>query len=269
MTLLNRHRLSTVAKADKIIVLRHGRVVEQGTHGSLLKANGYYCRLWSRQIKSKPPVAMIEDASQEQQPSAVEQTAKGKSKIQDTDDLIELDDSQSMTWIGPILKVSKMRRTGDLKDNALRNNFGEGDPSDTSKALLKRSNLKPDAPEFIPSSQRVDFIEHRTPSKQDNVNECQDRSEHHLTETNNMSGAINTVIENESVAEYPAKKRKRRSGDRQSSVLQQMNDGIVLAYPKKARRRRKGSKGRAALRRERTESEPIGMMMSELYQQQR
>lgn len=212
---------------------------------------------------------MIEDASQEQQPSAVEQTAKGKSKIQDTDDLIELDDSQSMTWIGPILKVSKMRRTGDLKDNALRNNFGEGDPSDTSKALLKRSNLKPDAPEFIPSSQRVDFIEHRTPSKQDNVNECQDRSEHHLTETNNMSGAINTVIENESVAEYPAKKRKRRSGGRQSSVLQQMNDGIVLAYPKKARRRRKGSKGRAALRRERTESEPIGMMMSELYQQQR
>ena len=268
MTILNRHRLSTVAKADKIIVLRHGRVVEQGTHGSLLRANGYYCRLWSRQIKTKPPMTMIEDASQAQQQSAVEKAAKGKSKIQNTDDLIELDDSQTTTWIGPILKVSKMRRMGDPKDNALHNNFGEGDPTDTSKALLKRSNLKPDAPEFIPSSQRVDVTEYRTPSKQDKVNEYQDHSEHHMMETNNMPGAINTVIENESVAEYPAKKRKRRSGGRRSSVLQQMNDGVVLAYPRKARRR-KGSKGRAALRRERTESEPIGMMMSELYQQQR
>lgn len=170
---------------------------------------------------------------------------------------------------GPILKVSKMRRMGDLKDNALHNNFGEGDPTDTSKALLKRSNLKPDAPEFIPSSQRVDVTEYRTPSKQDKANEYQNHSEHHMMETDNMPGAINTVIENESVAEYPAKKRKRRSGGRRSSVLQQMNDGVVLAYPRKARRRRKGSKGRAALRRERTESEPIGMMMSGLYQQQR
>ena len=212
---------------------------------------------------------MIEDASQAQEQSAVEQTAKGKSTIQDMDDLIELDDSQSTTWIGPIIKVSKMRRTGDLKDNALRNNFDEGDPTNTSKALLKRSNLKPDAPEFIPSSQRVDVTEYRTPSKQGKVSEYQDHSEHHLMETNNMPGAINTVIENESAAEYPAKKRKRRSGGRRSSVLQQMNYGVVLAYPRKARWRRKGSKGRAALRRERTESEPIGMMMSELYQQQR
>ncbi len=36
------HRLSTIEKADKIIVMEHGQVVEQGTHESLLKTNGRY-----------------------------------------------------------------------------------------------------------------------------------------------------------------------------------------------------------------------------------
>lgn len=43
------HRLSTIAGLDKIVVLRDGKIVEQGTHGELLKANGEYAKLWSRQ----------------------------------------------------------------------------------------------------------------------------------------------------------------------------------------------------------------------------
>lgn len=39
------HRLSTVMKADKIIVLEDGKVTEQGTHNELLKNNGLYARL--------------------------------------------------------------------------------------------------------------------------------------------------------------------------------------------------------------------------------
>ncbi len=41
------HRLSTVVGADRIIVLDAGRVVEQGTHEELLKANGLYARMWA------------------------------------------------------------------------------------------------------------------------------------------------------------------------------------------------------------------------------
>ena len=43
------HRLSTVSKADKIIVLENGVVVEVGTHSELLKQNGRYLDLWTLQ----------------------------------------------------------------------------------------------------------------------------------------------------------------------------------------------------------------------------
>jgi ATP-binding cassette subfamily B protein len=40
------HRLSTIRHAGRIVVLEHGRVVEQGTHDELLEAGGYYWRLY-------------------------------------------------------------------------------------------------------------------------------------------------------------------------------------------------------------------------------
>ena len=40
------HRLSTIRNADLIVVLEHGRVVEQGTHGELLDREGLYLSLY-------------------------------------------------------------------------------------------------------------------------------------------------------------------------------------------------------------------------------
>jgi ATP-binding cassette, subfamily B, bacterial MsbA len=45
-TLVIAHRLSTVVSADHIIVLEHGKIVEQGTHAQLLAAGGIYTRLY-------------------------------------------------------------------------------------------------------------------------------------------------------------------------------------------------------------------------------
>lgn len=45
------HRLSTIEKADKIIVMEHGRIVEEGKHLELLDKNGYYATLYKAQLK--------------------------------------------------------------------------------------------------------------------------------------------------------------------------------------------------------------------------
>jgi ATP-binding cassette subfamily B multidrug efflux pump len=43
------HRLSTIAAMDRIVVMDAGRVVEEGTHASLLAQGGLYARFWARQ----------------------------------------------------------------------------------------------------------------------------------------------------------------------------------------------------------------------------
>jgi ABC-type transport system involved in Fe-S cluster assembly fused permease/ATPase subunit len=48
-TLVIAHRLSTVADAQQILVLDHGRIVERGTHYALLAAHGLYAQMWERQ----------------------------------------------------------------------------------------------------------------------------------------------------------------------------------------------------------------------------
>ncbi len=48
-TMVIAHRLSTVADAEQILVLDHGRIVERGTHQSLLAEDGLYAQMWARQ----------------------------------------------------------------------------------------------------------------------------------------------------------------------------------------------------------------------------
>ncbi|WP_226581347.1 ABCB family ABC transporter ATP-binding protein/permease [Acuticoccus sediminis] len=62
-TLMIAHRLSTVVKADQIIVLEAGRIVERGTHGSLMAMNGLYAEMWARQSQQAevpPPESLAQ-----------------------------------------------------------------------------------------------------------------------------------------------------------------------------------------------------------------
>ncbi len=57
-TLIIAHRLSTVQRADRLVVLDGGRIVEEGTHAELLQHGGIYSRLFQMQWRGSEDVAV-------------------------------------------------------------------------------------------------------------------------------------------------------------------------------------------------------------------
>ena len=71
-TLVVAHRLSTIVDADEIIVLDQGRIVERGRHADLVRADGLYATMWTRQAAERdaPPAEVrVEDMFEVAQPA--------------------------------------------------------------------------------------------------------------------------------------------------------------------------------------------------------
>jgi ATP-binding cassette subfamily B protein len=60
------HRLSTIRRADRIIVIEGGQIAEQGTHAELLRIHGHYYRLYTQQFRHELEVqyGMVEETSE-------------------------------------------------------------------------------------------------------------------------------------------------------------------------------------------------------------
>ena len=58
------HRLSTVRSADRILVIQHGVITEEGNHSQLLKKKGYYYNLYTNQFKEERESAVLGKAAQ-------------------------------------------------------------------------------------------------------------------------------------------------------------------------------------------------------------
>jgi ATP-binding cassette subfamily B protein len=56
-TIVIAHRLSTLSRMDRILVLNRGKIVEEGTHASLLGRGGLYAKMWNMQVGGFLPVA--------------------------------------------------------------------------------------------------------------------------------------------------------------------------------------------------------------------
>ncbi len=52
VTTICRHRLSTITKAQQILVMHDGKIVERGTHPELLRLGGRYSSMWERQTQA-------------------------------------------------------------------------------------------------------------------------------------------------------------------------------------------------------------------------
>ncbi len=54
------HRLSTVKNADRILVVRNGKIIEQGTHKELIDTKGYYYSLYTKQYEDEATSAVLD-----------------------------------------------------------------------------------------------------------------------------------------------------------------------------------------------------------------
>lgn len=105
--IITSHRLSTIMNADRIIVVEHGEVIEQGSHDELITTNGRYADLWSKQVFVRPRenvdiMNFIDDRPARTDDMSSERTATEHCKAGITDsgsELLDTDEEQTKKGI--------------------------------------------------------------------------------------------------------------------------------------------------------------------------
>ncbi|OWP02114.1 ABC transporter [Marssonina coronariae] len=137
-TFIVAHRLSTIMKADQILVLLNGKIVEHGSHDDLVHTKGKYHDLWSKQIFVKP----------------LDSRSRSRSPLKTNLGIInDLTPTRHKIELAKALKKTAHPREAPAADESKHS--GDGGKSDIEKTAddshkREGSTLKPDAPEFVP-----------------------------------------------------------------------------------------------------------------------
>ncbi|OBT67108.1 hypothetical protein VE03_04531 [Pseudogymnoascus sp. 23342-1-I1] len=121
-TFIVAHRLSTIMRADRILVIKDGEIIENGSHDELIHAKGKYTDLWSKQLLVKPGESLSSPGSPKSSDATI------------------------------VNDVQKQKGTTTLAAALLKTDHSEQDCSvaSTDGPKVKKTKLKPDTPEFVP-----------------------------------------------------------------------------------------------------------------------
>ncbi|PGG98497.1 hypothetical protein GX51_06762 [Blastomyces parvus] len=142
-TFIVAHRLSSVIHVDKIMVVKDGKIVEEGKHAELLSKKGHYYRLWSFQGEFDIPV-------ENQAGSPIDALENGEnSLVRDDSDAAAISPegttATSGNWVDQRIDMTNEQALGPLSQTNSNCANGLSTRNPTSKKIWK-----PDAPEFVP-----------------------------------------------------------------------------------------------------------------------
>ncbi|CAG8981855.1 hypothetical protein HYALB_00009530 [Hymenoscyphus albidus] len=128
-TFIVAHRLSTIMKADHILVVMNGEIVEEGTHQGLIQSRGKYHELWSKQIFVKPS------------------SERSRSRSPEKKDINMINDLSPDKQKAEMLKAKAAPESNaSATDKNKKDDVKKGEVGHQREG----SKLKPDAPEFVP-----------------------------------------------------------------------------------------------------------------------
>ncbi|KFZ18554.1 hypothetical protein V501_01151 [Pseudogymnoascus sp. VKM F-4519 (FW-2642)] len=121
-TFIVAHRLSTIMRADRILVIKDGEIIENGSHDELIHAKGKYTDLWSKQLLVKPGESLSSPGSPKNSDATI------------------------------VNDVQKQKGTTTLAAALKKTDHSEKDCSvaSTDGSKVQKTKLKADSPEFVP-----------------------------------------------------------------------------------------------------------------------
>lgn len=175
-TFIVAHRLSTIMRADRILVIKDGEIIENGSHDELIHAQGKYTDLWSKQLLVKPEETL---------------SSPGSPKNSDATIVNDVQKQKGTTTL-----AAALRKTDHSKQDCLI--------TSADRREANKTTLKADTPEFIPIHLRTTTQDHDKNSEANGTfgnGHLQDTEAHDQSKV--FSNGFHGTADNNALSERP------------------------------------------------------------------